>query len=263
MPFVVSEGRSDALLRIKLLGGFDAKAGGGVRPFEKVSRKSRALLSYLAMHLDLPIEREQLADLLWEARRDRDPRHNLRQCVMELRKSLAFCPELLVMYRDTVTLQSAFCHVDAVYLVKLAAAGCIDEAAALYAGDLLKNFSLEVETFNAWLGVERSRLAQTAGELFSELARSALSSGDGRKAVAFGERLVTLDPLREDWQRLLLQIYARFCGRNRALAHARQMVSLLRRELNVSPEPETLALLDQIRQRAPSIVPAEVSEFAF
>src|SRR5205814_3043480 len=66
-------------------------------------------------------------------------------------------------------------------------------------------------------------------------------------AVAVAERLVALDPLREDWQRIALTLYARYRGKSEALAQADVFAATLQRELGVAPEKETRDLLERIR----------------
>jgi len=47
---------------------------------------------------------------------------------------------------------------------------------------------------------------------------------------------------------LALRLYARYRGQHEALAHAKTFEALLRRELDVDPEPETTALVERIRR---------------
>jgi DNA-binding SARP family transcriptional activator len=238
---------SVGVLGLRLLGAF---AAFGAEPATRVlinGRKTRALLAYLAMHPDQPVDREQLADLLWEVRSDRDVRHNLRQCLVDLRRATEPFPGLIVVERDAVTLQSAFCHVDAIRFAEMIEADDVNQASMLYTGGFLKNLNIRTEAFADWAQGERNRIELLAERLFEMTAQSTLRSGDGRRALLAAEKLVALDPLREDWQRLLLQVYAKFRGRHRAIAHARDVFALLKRDLGVVPEPETLALLEQIR----------------
>jgi DNA-binding SARP family transcriptional activator len=239
---------SPGVLGLRLLGGF---AAFGATPRASLlipSRKTRALLAYLAMHADEAIDREHLADLLWEVREERDIRHNLRQSLVDLRRVLEPFPGLLVVKRDAVIVNSTFCHTDAVQFAQLLESGDLKQAALLYTGEFLKNFNVRTEAFGDWLRSERARLGAFAEHLFELTAQSAFHAGEGQRALIAAEKLVALDPLREDWQRLLIQIYAKFRGRHRAIAHAREAVALLKRELDVEPEAETLALLAEIRQ---------------
>lgn len=253
---------SPDVLRLRLLGTFAAFGATSRTKILIASRKTRALLAYLVMHADEAIDREQLADLLWEVRAERDTRHNLRQSLADLRRLMEPFPGFIVTERDVVTVNSAFCHADTVQFAKMIESGDLNEAAMLYTGEFLKNCSVRTETFSDWVHGERARLGGLAEQLFELIAHSALQAGEGQRALAAAEKLVALDPLREDWQRLLLQIYAKFRGRHCAIAHARDVVALLKRDLDVAPEPETVALLAQIRQGGtppPPLVPDDGS----
>ena len=87
-----------------------------------------------------------------------------------------------------------------------------------------------------------------AARAFEHLAVEHDAAGDGPGAVAAAERLVSLDPLREDWQQLLLRLYACHFGRASAIGHARELAALLRLDLDIDPEPATLALIEHIRK---------------
>src|SRR5262249_57473919 len=77
---------------------------------------------------------------------------------------------------------------------------------------------------------------------------SADANGDGERASAAAERLVALEPTREDRQRTALMLFARYKGREAALSRARQFTDLLRSELGVSPEAATRTLIDAIKR---------------
>ena len=57
-------------LELKLLGGFQAQLSSGLT-FAPPTRKSRALLAYLALHPDKAQSREELVAVLWSERAGR------------------------------------------------------------------------------------------------------------------------------------------------------------------------------------------------
>jgi TolB-like protein/cytochrome c-type biogenesis protein CcmH/NrfG len=65
---------------------------------------------------------------------------------------------------------------------------------------------------------------------------------------------LAIDPLREDWHRLILRLYARYRGQGEALAHARYFTEELQRELHVAPDGATEELIRQIRNAEISTV---------
>jgi len=241
--------------RLRLLGGFDLAPGAdSLAPVRMTSRKGCGLIAYLALQPDGTASRAQLATLLWSDRYDTQARQNLRQCLASLRGDMnAFAPGLLLPDRDTVCLRIEKMSVDAIEFARFAAATCIDDlrlAADLYRGAFLSGLDLETETFDEWRKVERARLENLAADVFGRLADSANALGNGDEAITAVERLVALDPLREDWQRQALLIHARYRGRDVAVARARAFSELLQQELDTAPEPATRMLIDDIRNGA-------------
>jgi TolB-like protein len=112
----------------------------------------------------------------------------------------------------------------------------------------LPDLVLDIEEFDSWHRQEADRLSAMAAEVFEALCRSADANGDGERAVAAAERLVALEPTREDRQRTALKLFARHRGREAALSRAKLLTDLLRRELGVAPEGATRALIDAIKR---------------
>jgi DNA-binding SARP family transcriptional activator/TolB-like protein/Tfp pilus assembly protein PilF len=259
-------------LDLRLLGrfavGIDGDPEGAIR---LSSRKSRALLAYLAMQPTLSETRERLADLLWGNSNDKQARQSLRQCLASLRKEIEPAgADLLLIDQETVALAAGRVAVDARDFLRLAestAAADLEQAADLYAGAFLDKLDLDVEPFSDWVRSEQARLASLAAQVFESCATSADAAGRGAPAIKAAERLVALDPLNEAAQGLLLRLLARYRGRDAALAHADAVEALLRRELGVDPELETRALIAEIRTASgarsvtagPPISPARAS----
>lgn len=237
---------------LRLLGPFSLSVGetgkSVDRPIGITSRKARALVAYLAMLPGEEVDRELLADLLWGDSADGDARHNLRQCIVTLGKILASVhPTLLLVKRYSVSLRADAISVDALRFAAAAHGGDTAMALHLHRGEFLANLNLDSEAFKDWVRVERNRFAILAASVFEQAAIERDAARDGKNAIAAAQHLIAVDPLREDWQRLLLQFYARYTGRNRAIVHAKQLFTLLRRDLDVDPEPATLALFESIR----------------
>jgi DNA-binding SARP family transcriptional activator len=237
--------------RLRVLGRFACELEDGAKVLIP-ARKSRALLAYLALQPDQTAERERLATLLWGNRPDHHARHSLRQCLVSLRSDLpaAIADDLLILEEDCVRLRSSKLWVDAQEFAAIAdSAGpaSLDRFIDLYRGPLLADISVHAEAFEEWLRGERSRLEATAARIFTSCAEQAHLAGDGQKAINAVDRLTDLDPLREDWHRLAIRIYARYRGRDAALALATRFHAILKKELNVSAEVATLALVEEIR----------------
>jgi DNA-binding SARP family transcriptional activator/TolB-like protein/Tfp pilus assembly protein PilF len=255
-------------ITLRLLGAFTIEVS-AERPAAPVirSRKARALLAYLAMKPDGRAGREELATLLWGDTPDAQARHSLRQCLMSLRQDLHLvAPDFIDMGRETIELRAQDFAVDARELLSVAASTDPDElarAAELWRGAFLCDLALDVEEFDAWRQREQERVAGAAARIFEKLCADASARRDGERAIAAAERLVALDPTREDRQRVALKICARHRGRDAALERARRLTTLLRDELAVSPDATTRALIESIRngeiERAPPLAAQEAA----
>jgi DNA-binding SARP family transcriptional activator/TolB-like protein/Tfp pilus assembly protein PilF len=239
-------------ISLRVLGGFSVVIEGTSGELRISSRKACALLAYLAMLPDQRASREHLASFFWGDRIDELARQSLRQCLSSLRGDLAAVPtEILIVDPNTIGLQSKNVAVDAVEFLTLADSSEVsdlDRAAGLYRGKFLAEFDLD-EPFDAWVRKTRNELDSAAARVFEARAKLADARGEGEEAIQAVERLLALDPLRENWQRLALQLYARYRGRARAVGHADEFVTLLKTRLGVEPEPATKIAIDGIRRQ--------------
>ncbi len=232
------------------MGTFSVRRCGQPPEFAINSKKARALLAYLAMRDPMHSGREHVATSLWPDRIDSMARQNLRACIASLRRELGSAANDLLLTDGRMVGLRDDVVVDARRLCDLCAADNIrelEEAAGLYRGPFLSDLPLEGEQLSVWALAERARLDSTAGDILVKLTNRADRAGDGAKAIEFVSRLVAVDPFREDWRRLSLQLSARHLGRENALLQARSFVALLKKELDVGPDAETTALIEQIK----------------
>jgi DNA-binding SARP family transcriptional activator/TolB-like protein/Tfp pilus assembly protein PilF len=243
-----------ACIRLRLLGRPVLTRGGDPAPIRLSTRKAGALVAYLAMSPDQAASREELATLLWGNCSDPQARQSLRQALAFLRKDLGSkdlgSPDFFTADSNMVRLKPGFWSVDALEFESLSKSqdpGDLDKAAALFGGDFLAGLNIEEDGFAEWVRAQRVRTQLAAARLCEIFAGRPELVTDGERAVAAAERLLALDPLREDWQRLALTLYARYRGTSEALAQYEAFSSLLRRELDVAPERDTEALIGRIR----------------
>jgi TolB-like protein/Tfp pilus assembly protein PilF len=243
---------------LRLLGRFGATVDSRPPRIVQMSApRRRAVLAYLALQPTHMETRERLAALLWGNATDHQARQSLRQCLVALRKEFqAAGRDPLVIERDVIGLDPSRVVVDAREFMALAAsddAGDLDRAMDLYKGELLDGLELDIEPFNDWVRGERARIAAAAAGAFERSAAEHDAAGDGPGALRAAERLVALDPLREAAHRLLLRMLAKYKGRDAALAHAEGLAQRVRDELDSDLEPETAALIADLRASAPVV----------
>jgi adenylate cyclase len=228
---------------VRVLGGFELIGAGGDN-LTLSGRKLRALVALLALPPGPGWSRERLTAVLWGDRDEELARGSLRQALAELRRLLG--DQALVADRDTVAFDPAAVSIDAAEFCALCAASQWEQAALVYRGDLLSGVSLPNGAFADWLLVEQTRLHDLAIRALGQL----LDGQTGEAAVATAQRLLALDPDREDIHRTLMRLHAAAGGRSQALRQYQLCRDSLQRDLGVKPEAETERLFQALRQSA-------------
>jgi len=235
-------------LQLRLLGPFQMNGANPVIP-----QRAKGLIAYLAIHAERSISRDTLATLLWSYSASRQARQSLRQCLTDVRTALGPAKGALEATRFAIRFTPlAIADIDADRFEALAKSAEPDDLAAaseLYRGEFLEGLDVNSEPFSEWLAIERSRLASIACDILRRLALLRSQAGDAASGIAAAQRLLSLDPLREDGHRILMNLYAADGRRSDALRQFAHCREIMRRELGVEPDWETLALAEQIKTR--------------
>jgi len=186
-----------ARLKLTLLGGFRAQLEAGAA-LVLPTKKSQALLAYLALPPGRAHPREKLAALLWGDMQDAQARGNLRHALSRIRKALPRTARSgMVVDGPSVALDPAVVDVDVAQFERLVADGgpeALAQLAGLYRGDLLAGLALAERPFEEWLTSERERLHELAIQGLGHLLVHQQKSGAAEPAVQTGLRLLALDP---------------------------------------------------------------------
>jgi DNA-binding SARP family transcriptional activator/predicted ATPase len=267
---VHSKERVMARLVIHLLGPFEVSLD--TEPVAGFySDKVRALLAYLCLEAGRPHRRERLAGLLWPDLPEPSARTNLRHALANLRRVLpvpcqsetgAGTGPFLQITRQTVQgNRESGAWVDALCFLALLEVPQhrlthLEEAVALYRGELLEGFSLaDSPIFEEWLLLQRERFGRLALDALNRLAEGYMLRGEYEPALAYAWRQVELDSLRETGHRLLMRLLA-YSGRaDEALVQYEACRRVLWEELGAEPSAETAQLHEQIRDGALPIAP--------
>lgn len=258
-----------ALIALTFLGAFEVTAATGLISGFRTD-KVRALLAYLALEGARPQRRERLAALLWPENDHATALANLRLTLHRLRQTLdAAAPGLaathLTITRSTVTFQIPAGQVDVLRFQQLLS-GCeahthddlhqcdacvaqLQEAVELYRGELLAGFTLaDAPGFEEWLLLRRETLHHLGLLAHHHLATAYETQGDLEQALLCAQRKLALDPYREETHRQVMRLLARSGYTSHALAQYETCRRLLRNEVGVEPDTETIALAEQIRR---------------
>ncbi len=247
-----------ALIQIKLMGEFALRAGDGEVVI--LPSKVQALLAYLALREGGPVKREAIRELLWPERGEDQARHSLRQALFVLRRD-GFNGQDAIESRDNaISLRPAIADSDVHVLRELlhADSGSSWQAIlGLYTGPLLNGFPPVSSEFDDFvIGLRRTLEADVLGAL-GRIADDAADGGAIAQAIVVEERMLAIDPLREDTHRRLIGHYALIGRRADAIRVYTDAKALLRREIDVAPAEETEVLIEDIRDGR-AAVPAPV-----
>ena len=233
-------------LSLKVLGEFSLLDGSG-KSMTLPTRKTRALLGYLAANADKPEPRSRLMALLWGDRGEQQARHSLNQALATLRKLASDQGEMLLDgSSDGVAFRGDAVDVDLARFHALRISDPV-QACDYYKGPFLDGLLISDAAFDEWLTATRSELQNLACDALERATDSAASDGNMDRAIAFARQLVRLDPLREDVHRRLMQLLFDNGDRAGAMRQYQTCVETLKKELNVGPDGATNALFDTIR----------------
>ena len=246
----------DLPVRVELFGGLRLRCGEReVTRFR--TRKSAALLAYLAFHRGRRHPREALLEVLWPEADFESARHNLRQALYSLRRQLEppGTPRCLVLPADNswVGLSASAVTTDvadfelAVESARRSSepadqATLFQRALALYHAELLPGF------YEDWTVPERWRLTELHYQATRSLTLLCEEAGELELAVQHAMRAVAADPLREEACGNLMRLLAAAGEPSEAIRQYRRLESALRQELSAVPSPFTRQLALQIER---------------
>jgi DNA-binding SARP family transcriptional activator len=233
-------------LEIRLFGAVNVTHRGlsqRTRPIHAV----KSLLAWLLLHRKRMHAREELAAVFWGEQSDASARNCLNTALWRLRQVLE--PDGIPRGTYLVTDANAVgFNGESDYWLDIAAfeegVGRGEEGAVTcYTGDLLAGF------YDDWVLRERERLRLLYLDCLGKLLRRHSETGALEQALHCGERILMLDPLREDVHRELIQIHLRNGQRAFALQQYERCRAALEQELGVAPMEETRALCASLSPR--------------
>ena len=191
-------------LQVITFGHFQVGTGVGDK-LNFPTNKTKALFAYLVLEPNLTQSREKLSDLLWGEAGEERARANLRQTLTRIRQALPSSDKrLLIAEQGTVSLEAASIATDTGDFERLIDEGTItslERAAALYRGELLDGMLVGAEPFEDWLRAKRQMFRERAIACFQRLLELYSSFGASTRGIEICNRLLELDPFREDIHR--------------------------------------------------------------
>jgi len=238
------------------------------------TRKALALLVYLAVEGGTHA-RKTLSESFWPELDAEHGRTALRATLFELRKLLERCHgpgerAHLLVERDTLgfdqdspltldlrLVESASKQVGRgieplAGLAREALLAQLEQAMHLARGPFLASFTLrDSQFFDDWTRQHREYWHLRVQQLFDALSRLYERAGDGERAIETVSRWLGCDPLNEEGYRRLMRLRFSQGDRAGALRAYANCCAVLADELQLEPEPETVALAKHMRHTAP------------
>ncbi len=220
-----------------------------------ISAKAQALLYYLVV-TGHPHTRAALAGLLWGDMADAQAGKNLRNALSNLRSLVG--PYLLIA-RDQVALNPDAPHWTDVKAFVSALGDKIWEkdlatlhrAVELYQGDFLEGFYVgEALAMEEWILGRRSLMTGLVIQALQALVLGHLEREEYAAGIEYANRLLAIEPWREETHRQLMLLLAKSRQRSAALAQYETCRKVLKAELDAEPMPETTALYQRIKSAA-------------
>jgi DNA-binding SARP family transcriptional activator/TolB-like protein len=230
----------------------------GAREVGALSRKSRALLGYLALTETGEETRERLVGLLWSEVAEGNARASLRQALHEIRDALTQAGfDGLTADKQALRLDRARFEVDLWDIFDCAAAG--QPHPLLLQSDrpmerLLDELDAVDSAFRVWLLAKRQSLGDRLMRLIETAMRDGARPAADRDGLA--RALRNLDPTHEEAARLLIRVRAEAGDTGGALSIYKALWDLLDLEYDVEPSRETQELIAAIKLGRPLTEPA-------
>lgn len=233
-------------------------------PIDLGSPTNKTLIAYLLLHRAIRVDRRRLAFTLWPDATESAARRNLRQYLHRIRAVLdPVDPQHEFILADDSSVQinpqvNIWIDVEEFQARSRPDAGLEDLIAAvdLYHGDLLE------DSYDEWCQDKRRELRQAYIQILDLLTKGLQAEGNFQQAIAFAQKWVDADPYDEAAHRRLLSLLALSGDRNRAILHYKRLQSLLARELETNPLPETQALYQSIQNGTAEAVTPVLNKLA-
>jgi DNA-binding SARP family transcriptional activator len=242
-------------LRVRLLGGFcveRAQIGRTISGWQR--RSAKTLIKLLAVHPGHALHREQIVDILWPGvdaesalnsfgKALHAARHALEPGLPH-RKDSAYLPlteGMLVLDTEHVTVDTDQFEQLAEEAMRRREIEAYEAALAAYGGELLPE-----DRYAPWCSERRGVLAELRVRLLLGMAEALEFHGAYNDAADRLRDVLQHDPTREAVHRQLMRMYARMGTPDQAVRQFQLCQEVLRRELDMAPQPETVSLYGEI-----------------
>lgn len=246
------------VLQVQLLGGFGLEVDG--EPLPSIgSRDATALFAYLVHHRDTAHTRDLLAGRFWSDQPDDKARKRLSNALWRIRSTVgpALGLDQVVISHDnslrldpsielSVDVEDFERTLDELQRRRRANARSVtadDQMAVVdgYRGDFLSGY------YEDWIELPRKQINDRYLAAVEQLVHTLTRSADYDAALRYARILVAEGPLSDEWQRILIRLYAMNGQPSAAEQQYERYAAALEDELGAQPSSELAALVERIR----------------
>jgi serine/threonine-protein kinase len=241
-----------SVIVLRLFGTPDLRTASDAKAHSVLAQaKHVALLAVAASARSSSVRRDRVIGLLWPELDDDRARNALSKAIHNCRRALG--DEVLIgRFAEEIGVDAGKWSVDVWDFEDAIGRGAYGDALAIYrSGEFMEGFHVpDASGLEHWIDAERARLRRRAIEAASSLVANAERDGDATSATAHMRLLSDLSPFDEQVLRRRLTFLDRNADRAGAISAFTEFAERMRRELDALPSPETLALVESIRQRS-------------
>ena len=223
-----------------------------------LSSRSLELLAFLVVHAGVPQHRSHLAELFWPESTEAQARTNLRRELHNLRVSLAGDPSLDIQPATLTWRDAPSCRVDVrtfererLAAERAKASGEPEEwllhaeaAISEYRGEFMPGL------MDQWALESAADFLQRCIDLYDAVVRALRDLGELGRACYAARRRIQLMPFEEVGYRSLMELEIELGDRAAAVSTYHRCFTLLERELGVSPDPATTAIVETLLKQS-------------
>jgi len=250
-----------ALLLLRTFGGLSVEADPVDGPVPSIGPRRLALLALVAAAGTRGVTREKILGILWAETEEEQARHTLSQTLYLLRREtghdwISGTAQLRLdpsARSDVGEFQDALTAED------------FTRASACYTGPFLEGFYLAgAPEFEQWVEETRARFQFAALKALEAVAKRASDAGAFAEALTYWRRLGEIDPFSATYAAGHIRTLIAQGDQVGALRFAREYEARVQRELDASPDPVIIDLIEALRtprklriQPTPPVAPAD------
>ena len=250
-----SEPNGIAPLHVRLLGGFcieRSDVGQAVSDWPR--RSAKTLIKLLAVQPGHSLHREQVIDVLWPKVNAESALNSLGKALHVARRALQpglprrqdsaylrLADGMLVLSTDHAVVDTDQFEQLAEDALRRREISVYEAAFAAYGGELLPE-----DRYESWCSERRTALAELHIRLLLGMAEGLERRGSYSEATERLRDVLQQDPTREAIHRQLMRLYAWMGAPDQAIRQFHSCEAVLRHELDLTVQPETISLYDEI-----------------